>query len=361
MEYYKVKIKKLLDQLSGKLIGSYNTKKYSNPSEIISLNNQSNLYCESNNTALQKGSIQVAVYKNVFLWPKFSVAADKEIISNTFVNDTISNIHIKNCYLKKYPVSLVNTEFATSIDRCFSATNYFHILIDTLPRLWSLRHPYFNDKKITLLLPYQRNEDLNTIIKLIIPKNIILKKASKYKRYFCKNYIHLPYLSQPRINTQDLKPSAGHIPNEYLSFLRKLVNDQFNISDKIVPDKNIYINRSDAGTRRIINEKDLLDALRPYNFENHRLSDKSIKQQIEIFRSAKCIICVHGAALTNLLWVNPSQCTLIEIFPATSKSLGFYSKHAKTLKLNYKKIEMNYSSRNSDIVVDINSILKYIE
>ncbi|WP_067149710.1 glycosyltransferase family 61 protein [Pseudotamlana agarivorans] len=356
----KVKAKKIINLLIGNFIGVYNKASYLKPDAIITLNNNKDLYIEDNNKEIQKGIIEVSIFKNVILFPEFSVAAKKDIIENTFVNETLIDRHFKNKFLKKYYISKINTEFVTSIDKCFSASNYFHILIDTLPRLWALRHPFFEDKEITLLLPHERNNDILTLIRSLIPENVIINKASKYKRYFCKNYIHLPYLSQPRIKTNNKIPSAGYIPNEYLDFLKNSAISQFNVSETIVPKKNILISREDAKIRRVINEKELLEALKPYHFEKHTLSGKTLKQQIEIFRSAKNIICMHGAALTNLLWVNPKQCRIIEIFPVNSESKEFYSKHAKTLDLNYNKIEMNSNNINSDIIVGIESILKLL-
>ena len=66
------------------------------------------------------------------------------------------------------------------------------------------------------------------------------------------------------------------------------------------PGHRIFISRGSRGPRSIVNEKELVRALRPLGFERHRLEGMPIADQIALFSRAECVIGPHGAGLTNL-------------------------------------------------------------
>lgn len=68
------------------------------------------------------------------------------------------------------------------------------------------------------------------------------------------------------------------------------------------PSKRIYISRGDTKLRRVRNESDVMDLLSKFGFISVNLSELSVPEQINIFRSAEAISGPHGAGLTNLLF-----------------------------------------------------------
>jgi tetratricopeptide (TPR) repeat protein len=79
-------------------------------------------------------------------------------------------------------------------------------------------------------------------------------------------------------------------------------------------DRKIFISRTDARGRRLLNERDLSGLLRDRGFELVTLSGRSVREQIELFSSASHIIGTHGAGLTNQLF-SPSGTRVLELLP----------------------------------------------
>lgn len=75
---------------------------------------------------------------------------------------------------------------------------------------------------------------------------------------------------------------------------------------------SLYISRSDAKERRIINEKELMRALEPLGFEPVLLTEYTFKQQVRIIANADRIVAPHGAGLVNMIY--GSGLEIIELF-----------------------------------------------
>lgn len=90
--------------------------------------------------------------------------------------------------------------------------------------------------------------------------------------------------------------------------------------------KRIYVSR--IGTRRIINENQLIDYLKPHGFEVIVPEKYSILEQIKLFANVDILVTPHGANSTNVLyskkgttfvecfghyWVNPCMVTTVDL------------------------------------------------
>jgi capsular polysaccharide biosynthesis protein len=69
-------------------------------------------------------------------------------------------------------------------------------------------------------------------------------------------------------------------------------------------DKKIYISRQKALQRRLVNEEELLQIILDNGFETVFAEDLSFKEQAKLFGEANCILAVHGAGLTNMLFAS---------------------------------------------------------
>lgn len=75
--------------------------------------------------------------------------------------------------------------------------------------------------------------------------------------------------------------------------------------------RRLYIAR--AGRRKVINEKEVTEALRRYDFDIIEDNARGLDEQIDLFRSASAIVTPHGAGLTNMLWCDKGT-TIVELF-----------------------------------------------
>lgn len=77
--------------------------------------------------------------------------------------------------------------------------------------------------------------------------------------------------------------------------------------------RNLYITRSDAPARRILNEEALMSLLQRYGFESVQPDLLSYQEQIDLFSQAGTIVAAHGAGLTNMLFCAPGF-SAVELF-----------------------------------------------
>jgi capsular polysaccharide biosynthesis protein len=95
----------------------------------------------------------------------------------------------------------------------------------------------------------------------------------------------------------------------------------------------IYISRCKANRRRIVNEDEILPILEEFGFETVIAENLSLAEQVSLFSTAEAVVTVHGAGLTNLLFV-PRGCKVLEIMERTHMSDYFYNL-ASAAELDY--------------------------
>ena len=88
--------------------------------------------------------------------------------------------------------------------------------------------------------------------------------------------------------------------------------------------KRIYVRRGNVKHRKVLNEEKVISLLKKYSFEILDMDNRSVQEQIQIFNEAEVIIAPHGAALTNLLFVNPGT-KVVELLPDQYSHNCFYA------------------------------------
>jgi hypothetical protein len=73
----------------------------------------------------------------------------------------------------------------------------------------------------------------------------------------------------------------------------------------------LYISRARATSRRVVNEKELLNLLEPQGYQSVRMETLSLAEQLALFRDAESIIAPTGAALAFLHLCQPGTKLLI--------------------------------------------------
>ncbi|MCE5294562.1 MAG: glycosyltransferase family 61 protein [Chlamydiales bacterium] len=176
--------------------------------------------------------------------------------------------------------------------------NYYHWMIDLLPRIDLIRKSGLQPVKYYLrapIFPYQKE----TLQKLGIQEKDCLY-VEDYPFLKAKELIG-PSLAAP--------PFKVPIPHWATQFLRS----SFLPNEILQPTERIYISRKQASSRRVVNEEELLPFLERNNFKVVVLENLTVAQQAHLFASARTIIAVHGAALTNLVF-SAKGTQVIELF-----------------------------------------------
>ncbi|MDF7825662.1 glycosyltransferase family 61 protein [Pontiellaceae bacterium B12227] len=102
---------------------------------------------------------------------------------------------------------------------------------------------------------------------------------------------------------------AGLPSPEGLDFVRNFM------PDKKEQGRRIYVSRSGARRRRILNEEEILPILGKYGFETVHPGKLTVAEQMKLFASASIIVSPHGAELTNLTYCSPGTKVLELLSP----------------------------------------------
>ena len=126
-------------------------------------------------------------------------------------------------------------------------------------------------------------------------------------------------------------PSSGNYVPELMQQIRSRLSGKQTEDSKDV----LYISRRNARARHIVNEKAVLQALKPLNVEPLVLENNSFARQVDLFGAARVVIAPHGAGLTNMLWMRPGS-RVIEVRREQDAHNNCYFTLAAALGLDYR-------------------------
>jgi hypothetical protein len=230
-----------------------------------------------------------------------NLSADGKLIP-TFLRSIDQGNHFKvsskhilpKIYTSQQPIIALTADWQSA---------FYHWIFEILPRLhlaekggFPLQHIY-----VETSLPFQKQtlEFLGVTNDQIIPSQVY-------------GGVKTPQL---------VVPSVPLVPSHWVcQFLR----------DKIVPKLSktnslrLYVSRSDASRRRILNEEQVERLLvNRYGFQKVELSRLSFKEQAEYFLSAEAVVGPHGAGLSHLVFCNPKT-PVLEIFSPTYVNICYW-------------------------------------
>jgi tetratricopeptide (TPR) repeat protein len=179
---------------------------------------------------------------------------------------------------------------------------YFHWMLDVLPRWELLRLAGVDLDKVDFFLvekerPFQRQ----TLKSLGIPLEKVLTPGD------------YPHLEARLLLIPSFPASISWMPEWSIEFLRRHFLPPAWLENPPKLHRRLFITRSKASVRRLVNESQVLDALKPWQFEVVDLEDLSVMEQARLFAEAEMVLAVHGSGLTNLVFCQPGT-TVVELF-----------------------------------------------
>jgi hypothetical protein len=202
---------------------------------------------------------------------------------------------------------------------------YFSWFTTNLPRLIMVQETF---PGAVLLLPEKIGTMPFVSDSLKMFPNINVVEVKDEHHIFVKNYIFAevrPWTSQFDVNVLEKVRSVCF---DYL--------DKAKISvDEI---KYVYVSRKKAMRRKIANELELEQYLYSKGFESICFEDHSVFEQIAMMRRAKVVISLHGAGLTNTIFIG-SGSSVLELSPIPDKESQFrfpFWRICDLLKINYQ-------------------------
>ncbi len=234
----------------------------------------------------------------------------------------------------------------TTVWAKWAGLNYFHWLIDGLPRLAAL-HQIAASRPMTLLVPATMPAVWEDALACCLPQGMTMQRASGWVQP--ERFV----LVSPR----HISP-APWLTAEERGYLRRRVFDSLGLDPDARPTRRIYISRSGAAIRRVVNEAAVQETLASLGFETVHLERLSFAQQVRLFHAADCIVGAHGAGFANLLFAGRAR--VLELFSRDGfKPLYFFLCHS--LGLQHDFLCGGAGNRREDFTVDLDDLKRSVE
>lgn len=237
-------------------------------------------------------------------------------------------------------------------DNYSGPNGFFHWISDGLSKLIELKNELGN---YTLIAPeYFKNEKIyiETIAFFDIKKIYYIKPNTSLK--------------VEKLMVSDFIAPSGDFHPENANKLRDFIWQNCIEKNEIIKGENrIYISRSKASRRFLINEKDVESLLKEYNFQIINMEDYSFREQVNIAYHARLLVSMHGGALTHIHFMKQDSCVL-EFRKENDSKNNCYFSLADAMKVNYyyqfcKCREISDVANNFDLTVDLIELRKNIE
>jgi len=219
--------------------------------------------------------------------------------------------------------------------------NFYHFTLELLPQIayFSSQYP---EVPIIMPLNYKSKNFITGYLSIlgISPIFYDIKSVVKIEKLFASEVPRIGNFNKK--NILNLKESI-----EVIALLIKYKP----------PFRNVYLSRSKANRRKIINESVLISLLEKFGFEIYYAEDLEFSSKIQLFTETKVLISNHGAGLSNIVHLQTGQ-TIIELKAFNDNYWTFFSL-SKLLDHKYyylfsKSDSSNY--RDSNIDVDLEEL-----
>ena len=221
---------------------------------------------------------------------------------------------------------------------------YYHWLTDALPRLIAAES-FYTDFPVILPSKYSTIEYVTSSLEQLNRKVIFYNPAQ---------YVKIKEL---------LLPSHTALTGNYNKKIINNLRDRFQIKYQNIAKRRIYLSREKASIRKIKNEYEVQSLLRRFDYEIHCFEDYSFKKQVEIMNETKSLVGLHGAGLTNMLFM-PENGQVLELRKRDDNTNNCYFSLSSDLNHDYY-YQLNEGNKNNThdavITVDLIELRKTLE
>lgn len=207
---------------------------------------------------------------------------------------------------------------------------YFHWLTDALPRLIAASNS-IKEHVIILPIEYKKQNYISESLNLL---------GFKYRFYHKKLFVQ-----------ELLLPSHTAPTGNYNKNIINQLRTKFLKQNTLTAHRRIFISRDKAQKRKIVNSEAVNALLLSNHFEIHYFEDYSFSQQVEIMMQTKTLVALHGAGLTNMLFM-PEQGAVLELRNDNDSHNNCYYTLASELNLRYY-YQLNKGNSSNTHAVDV--------
>lgn len=179
----------------------------------------------------------------------------------------------------------------------FWAENYAHTLLETASRFWPVEAAdTLNDLPVVWDTPNRWQREVGEIL---APGRV--RPLPHNHTLF--NTLYVPSFGISRASVRWLRQRFG--------------------APESPGNRRIYVTRADATERRVTNESEVLDLLKPMGFETVMLTGMTVTEQREMFGEAGIVVVPHGAGCANMIFAG-SGTKIVEFVPKSYQHHMFW-------------------------------------
>jgi hypothetical protein len=220
------------------------------------------------------------------------------------------------------------------------SSNYFHFVMDVLPRLRAL-YLYPELRDVPILSPVIRPGSFGDQVLRRLGLQDRLREV-RTGTVLCRT-VYLPSMMSP-----------GGISREQADCVRGLMFNAFSVRPNPVADSLLYISRRDSVRRRVLNEPELEEALSKLGFVTVVPGEMTAEEQVSAFSTARLVVGPIGSNNTNIVFA-PDGTGVIELAPAEYCHPSIWML-AKQKGMSYGLVTTDRVDGNMNMVVNIDTV-----
>ena len=197
---------------------------------------------------------------------------------------------------------------------------YFHWVTDALTRLYVVRDR-LDAWKLLLPWEFETRDFVRTSLEVFGVKNYDFIKRDEV--LLCSSLV-MPTHTAP----------SGNFREEVIGGVRRTLLSAFGDSNNRSNAERIYISRSAANRRRVVNEDEITPVLNNFGFRTVYAEELSFQDQVKILSRARFLVSNHGAGLTNMLFMKDGA-RVLELRHVSDYVNNCYFVLASALKFDY--------------------------
>lgn len=239
--------------------------------------------------------------------------------------------------------------------------NYYHWMIEIMPRLFLMRNE-LSGKKLVIheqLSKFHRDtlSKFNLTDIVFAADDELAKCRTVAFTSFPNYYVNQPLtLESENANVIELNINYA-VMREMTQWFK--TNNALIKANTYSGSKNIYISRKKAGHRKILNEPALEQFLSGKGFTKIFLEDLTFDQQVELLHNSAIVVGIHGAGLTNILFMQAGA-HVINLISDRHHEFCYLS-IAGVAKVNYSHVNCESATIKenpayNDITVDLKQL-----
>jgi capsular polysaccharide biosynthesis protein len=237
-----------------------------------------------------------------------------------------------------------------------AAGNYYHWIVDLLPRLLLIKESRgaFDSFTRVLINGSRARYERESLAALGLPPEKVWYVDAQHRFHLESATISSMDHSCPVVapwKVRALRSLRDSLPRDCRSYGRRL-----------------YVSRRNAAVRRILNEDRLRALLENAGFAVIDLESHSWEEQVEMFANAEVVLAPHGAALANIAFCRPR--TLVTEISTRAGYKDFYLRLAASASLRYRVLEVEpriatngstlRAAENEDMIVDEDVLRRFL-